>query len=162
MIEVRLAETTDAAVIAALAQEVHALHATALPAVFQPPTATVVSPADIRRLTTQREHVLLVALVAGEVVGYAHAEVQELPVTPYKRASALLHLHAMGVTAAHRGHGVGRALLTAVRDAAAARGLTGVSLDVYAFNTAGRAFYEREGFVVLHERLVSQIPARPA
>lgn len=162
MIEVRLAAAIDAAAVAALAQEAHALHAAALPGVFQPPATPVVSPGEIARLATRPEHLLLVALQTGEVVGYAHAEVQEAPATPYKRASALLHLHAMGVSAAHRRRGVGRALLEAVRGAAAARGLSGVSLDVYAFNAAARAFYEREGFVTLRERLVTPGSVRPA
>lgn len=159
MTEVRPAEPRDAPAIAALVQEMHAFHAAALPELFQPPEATVMTPADVVRLTARPGFLLLVAVQEGSVVGYAHAEVQEEPATAYKRASALLHLHAMGVTASRRGGGVGRALLAAVREAAAARGLAGVSLEVYAFNTAARAFYAREGFAPLRERLVA--PALP-
>jgi GNAT superfamily N-acetyltransferase len=115
---------------------------------------------DVQRLAQQLEHVLLVATRSGEIVGYAHGEVQEAAAGPYKRASALLHVHAMGVTAAHRGCGVGHALVTAVHAAAAARGLTEVSLEVYAFNTDARTFYEREGFLPLRERLVAPVRAR--
>ena len=154
MTEVRPAAPADAAAVAAIAQETHALHAAALPEIFQPPPSTVLTPADVERLTAQAGHVWLVAVRDGRVVGYAHAEVQETPATAYKHASAELYLHAMGVTAAHRGGGVGHALLGAVRDAAAARALGGVTLDVYAFNGGARAFYEREGFVPLRERLV--------
>jgi GNAT superfamily N-acetyltransferase len=159
-IEIRFVERAEASAVARLAQEVHAFHSAALPELFQPPTTIVVTPADIERLATQPGQLLLVAVRAGEIVGYAHAEVQEVPATRLKRASAILHLHAMGVTAAHRGAGVGRALLAAIRDAAAARGLAGVSLEVYAFNAAARAFYEREGFAPLRALLVSPAPAR--
>lgn len=66
---------------------------------------------------------------------------------PARPCTCTRHLHAMGVAAAHRGREAGGALLRAVREAAAARGLAGVSLEVYAFNAAARAFYERAGFV---------------
>src|SRR3712207_6672133 len=105
MTEVRLATPGDAAAIAAVALEVHALHAAALPDVFQPPTEAVVSPADIARLISHPGQVVFAAVAEEEVIGYAHAEVQELPATSLKRASSLLHVHAMGVTAARRGSG---------------------------------------------------------
>jgi hypothetical protein len=89
---------------------------------------------------------VLVAREAGRVEGYAHAEVQETPETAYKRAGATLYVHAMAVSARSRGRGVGRALLAALRDAAAARGVAELSLDVYAFNAAARAFYLDAGF----------------
>ena len=161
MTEVRPAEPRDAPAVAALMQEMHAFHAAALPELFQPRDWAVITPQEVERLAARAGHVLLVAVQAGCVVGYAHAEAQESPATAYKRVSALLHLHAMGVTAARRGGGVGRALLAAVRDAAAARGLAGVSLEVYAFNSAARAFYLREGFAPLRERLVAPAPPAP-
>jgi len=64
----------------------------------------------------------------------------------------------MGVAEQHRGRGVGHALLAAVRAIAASRALDGVSLEVYAFNAAARAFYEREGFVGQRERMVRMAP----
>ena len=158
MIEVRRAEPGDAAAVARVALEAHEVHAAALPAVFQPPSAAVVTPAEIARLAARPGHLLLVAVIEGAVVGYAHAEVQESPGTPYKRPSAALHLHAMGVSAAHRGRGAGRALVGAVRSEGAARGLPEVSLDVYAFNTAALTLYEREGFAPLRLRLVAPTP----
>ena len=155
MIEIRPAAVTDTPAIAALAQEVHAIHAAARPDLFQPSSATVVTATDVAHLAMDPNLVVLVAIVAGEIVGYAHAEVQRTPATSYKQAHAVLHLHAMGVTARSRGRGVGRAILSAVRAAARSRELGEVSLDVYAFNSTARAFYECEGFVPLKERLIA-------
>lgn len=160
-VDVRPALAADAAVVAALMQEAHAVHAAALPDVFQPPTSLVATPRDVTDLLADPGRLLFVAVLAGRVVGYAHAEVQATAATPYKRPSALLYLHAMGVAAADRGRGAGRALLDAVRDAAVARGLHGVALDVYAFNAAARALYAREGFVPLRERLVAPLAVPP-
>ena len=154
MIEIRRAESADAAAVAAIARETHDLHATALPEVFQPGSSAVVAAEDIARLSERPGHVVLVALLDGEVAGYAHAEAQETPASGYKRASAMMHVHAMGVTADRRGRGVGHSLLMAMRREAAQRGLSGISLEVYGFNEAAHAFYAREGFAIERQRLV--------
>ena len=159
MIEVRRARTTDAAALAALAQEAHAVHAAALPDVFQPASrGPVLTPAEAARVVEAPGQLWLLALDGGAAVGYAHAEVQEAPASPYKLPSRRLHVHAMGVRAAARRRGVSRALLAAVRAEAAERGLPEVSLEVYAFNSAARALYAREGFAPLRELLVWRHP----
>ena len=159
MLQIRPAEPADAPAIAALAREVHAQHAAALPDVFQPPGPSVVTAADIEDLLARPRQILLVASRADAFAGYVRAEVQEEPATKIKRASTVLHLHEMGVVPTQRRHGVGRALLRALRAAAVACGAHGVSLDVYAFNADARAFYAREGLVVLRERLVAPAEA---
>lgn len=55
----------------------------------------------------------------------------------------------MGVVAAHRGRGVGAALLAGHLDQARAQGLRALSLSVEDGNVAARALYERHGFVVV-------------
>ena len=161
MTHVRPAELRDASAIAALVQEMHVLHATALPDVFQPGSATVTSAEEMAERIGGDGSTWLVAERDGAVVGYARAEVQAEPATAYKRASAMLHVVTIGVTAAQRSTGAGRALLDALRALAVERGLDGLSLDVYAFNAAARRFYEREGFTTLRERLVAPLPRRP-
>lgn len=55
----------------------------------------------------------------------------------------------MGVAAAWRGQGVGRALLVGCIDQARALGRRALSLSVEDGNTAARALYERNGFTVV-------------
>ena len=157
---VRPAEPRDAAALTALVQEMHVLHATALPGVFQPPASTITSPDEVTTWIASPGRVWLVAERDGTVVGYAHAEVQIEPPTAYKRASRTLHVHAIGVTASLRGRGSGGALLAALRRTAAERALVGLTLEVYAFNAGARRFYEREGFTLLRERLVAPVDPR--
>ena len=53
----------------------------------------------------------------------------------------------MVVAAAHRGHGVGRALIMAAVAAARERGLVAIDLDVFAHNAAAIGLYRSCGFV---------------
>ena len=55
----------------------------------------------------------------------------------------------MGVAAAHRGRGVGSALLAGCVEQARGLGWRGLSLSVEDGNTAARALYEGHGFVVV-------------
>ena len=108
-------------------------------------------------MVEQTNHLLLVAVDRGEVVGYAHAELQSGPATAYKLANPQLHVHAIGVAASRRRRGAGSVLVAALRAEARERGVSELSLEVYAFNEAARRFYEREGFVRLRERMVSPL-----
>lgn len=110
---------------------------------------------------SQPGHRWVVALVDGRVVGYASAEEQREAETPYKRARAALHVHAMAVLEAERGRGIGRALMAGLRVLAARDGLGELTLEVYAFNDRARDFYAREGFVPLRALLVSRPDAAP-
>ena len=156
-IAVGRAEPADAAAVAALSHAVHAMHAAALPEVFQRADAPALAPADIAREIERAGPLFLVARRDGDFAGYARAELQDEPATALKRASRLLHVHEMAVRPEHRGHGVGRALLGAMRAVAVERGARGVTLEVYAFNAEARAFYAREGFAPLRERLVAPV-----
>ena len=162
MITVRPAEPADAPAIAALVCGVHAMHARALPDVFQPADAAPATPASVATLIERAGPLFQVAVRDGAVAGYARGELQEEAATALKRASRVLYLHEMGVAPEHRQHGVGRALLVAIRAAAVAWGARGVVLDVYAFNAAARAFYAREGFTPLRERLAAPLEPDPA
>jgi ribosomal protein S18 acetylase RimI-like enzyme len=157
MIEIRRARPDDFQTIAKLAQEAHAFHADALPEVFQPANARVVSADDIAQLLAAPRSLLLVATVDGIGVGYAHAEVRETAATIYKRSHSALHVIAMAVAPSLRRQGIGRALLAAVRAEARALRLPELSLEVYAFNTTARTFYEQAGFASLREYLVAPV-----
>ena len=86
----------------------------------------------------------LVAEVDGRVVGY----VRLAPPTPLPESRHVLMINGLAVDPAARGHGVGRALLTASEEHAAELGAIKLSLRVLATNTAARAMYEHAGFQV--------------
>jgi ribosomal protein S18 acetylase RimI-like enzyme len=63
-----------------------------------------------------------------------------------KLAPDSLLMDGIYVAGAARGHGIGTALLDAIKAEAGARGLTRVRLDVIESNPRARALYERQGF----------------
>ncbi|MIL09540.1 GNAT family N-acetyltransferase [Salmonella enterica subsp. enterica] len=83
-----------------------------------------------------------VGLVNGEVVGWCDIV----------RSNRATHAHCgtlgMGIVPAHRGKGVGLALITAALDMAWAAGFVRVDLTVYAENDRALALYKKMGFVV--------------
>lgn len=148
-VEVRPATPADVAALVPLVREAHAFHARALPSLFRPPEEAMLDAAEVAAAIARPGHFWLVAADDARVVGYASAEERREPETPYKRASAVLHVHAMAVAESERGRGVGGALMAALRAEAARRRLEGMTLEVYAFNERAQAFYAREGFAPL-------------
>ncbi len=61
-------------------------------------------------------------------------------------ARPLINVHDLAVLPAHRGRGVGRALLDAVTRAARTRGCCKVTLEVLEHNARARHVYEHAGF----------------
>jgi ribosomal protein S18 acetylase RimI-like enzyme len=154
-IVIRKAVEQDAAILGALNADVQAVHAAALPWLFKPPGPDTFSPGEVKRLLAEPDSLIFIAEVDGTAAGYAYAEIQERPETPFVHAYEMIYLHHLSVRPAHRRHGVGSALLGAVRTAAAEAGIALVALDVWTFNDAARAFFRRHGFAAYHERMWS-------
>jgi ribosomal protein S18 acetylase RimI-like enzyme len=107
----------------------------------------------------QVDHVALIALDEGRCVGVVRA-VRD------RDDRSLAHL-ALTVVDAYQGRGLGRALIAAIRDAAAARGVRALLLDIHPENTVmqrlvrslGVSLGYRDGAV--HGRLALHAAAPP-
>ena len=86
----------------------------------------------------------LVAELDGEVVGYVRLQ----PPTELVENAHVLAVNGLATRASARGHGVARALLTAVEGRAREVGASKISLRVLATNTAARRLYESAGYAV--------------
>jgi RimJ/RimL family protein N-acetyltransferase len=87
---------------------------------------------------------VLVAVVDGAVVGYAHLGFAE----PIESNAHVLMLRGLAVDPAHQGRGVGRRLAAAAVEEARARGARRLRLRVLGHNPAALRVYEASGFVV--------------
>ena len=150
---VRRAEADDAAVVASLNADVQAIHAQALPQRFKSPSPDAFSPEHAASLISDPDNLVYLAILDGEPVGYAYAEIAHRPETPFNYAFSMIHLHHISVRPQARRCGVGRALLASVRAEAEKAGIDLITLDVYMFNEAAREFFRREGFSPYVERM---------
>jgi ribosomal protein S18 acetylase RimI-like enzyme len=66
------------------------------------------------------------------------------------------YLHHLAVARQHRGRGLGRALVEESLTRLRAHGITKCNIFLYAGNSAGRAFWRREGWVLREDLIVVQ------
>ena len=153
---IRKATEQDADVLLALNADVQAVHATAIPWLFKPPGPQTFPPAAVKDLLAEPDNLVFIAEVDGIAAGYAYAKIQQWPETSFTHACDMIYLHHLSVNPAHRRHGVGSALIAAVRAAATEIGIALIALDVWTFNEEARAFFRRRGFAAYNERLWSR------
>ena len=108
--------------------------------------------ADYERWLAEPGSFALVADVDGEAAGYAMVRLQgpdETWVTDERRAE----LETLAVLPAHRGAGIGAALMDAVDEQLDRLGIDDVWLAVVAGNTDALRFYERRGLRTYAHRM---------
>lgn len=96
---------------------------------------------------------LIAADDAGERQGFVHAE----PMLDIFTDQVAAYIPLLAVTEAAEGQGTAKALMAAVEDWARGHGYASLSLDVFASNARGRAFYDRLGYGEETLRLVKDI-----
>jgi ribosomal protein S18 acetylase RimI-like enzyme len=100
---------------------------------------------DMRKFVAEsvaRQRPRFIALMGDQAVGWC--DVVEKPRETLKHSAVL----GMAVARAHRGRGIGSALMERTLAAAKARGFTRIELTVRLDNEPARKLYERFGFVV--------------
>lgn len=155
-LRVRRAGADDAALISSLNADVQALHAAGFPERFKPPGPETLPPAEVADLLRQPGTLAFIAELGTAPAGYVYAETIAQPETSLRHAYEMMHVHHISVRPEFRRHGVGAALLAAVRAAANDAGITLLTLDVWTFNAEARAFFARNGFSAYIERLWSR------
>ena len=110
----------------------------------------------IRRLgeiADHPDHGLLVAEIGGRVEGWIQVSLPRIFETPLQAEIA-----GLIVDESARGGGIGRTLLEAAEGWARARGCRAIRVRSNVVRERARAFYEREGFVVIKTQRVFEKP----
>ena len=90
---------------------------------------------------------LLVADLDGKEVGFSIAQIQETPMFNCLVQRKYAYIYDIVTDPTVRSQGVGRLLLTAMKEWAKSEKMTHLELSVLAENGAAIRFYEREGFI---------------
>jgi diamine N-acetyltransferase len=152
-VTVREATEADAGSISLLNTDVQAAHASAVPWLFKPAGPDTFSPDVVASLLDELGNLVFIAEVESSPAGYVYAEIIDRAETSFNYAYQMIYIHHVSVRPTLRRQGVGRALLEAVQAEANKRDIRMISLDVWTFNDAARAFFSRSGFTAHSERL---------
>jgi ribosomal protein S18 acetylase RimI-like enzyme len=152
-ISIRRATPDDAELVSSLNVDIQAIHAAALPERFKRPGPASFTATETRDLLAKSDNLVFLAFAHTTPAGYAYAEIIRRPETSLTHAYQMVYLHHISVRPEHRRHGVGSALLDAVRGSASSFDITLLTVEVWSFNDAARAFFHRHGFEHYIERL---------
>lgn len=135
--------TEEAAQVAALHEQIQAIHANGRPDLF---IAEYEDSMGLMLWHASQEHKrVLVAEAEGQLLGYAVIQYVNRDATPYTHSRRLLHVEELCVDENHRRSGAGKALMNYITEDAKKRAYPRVELDVWDFNESARRFYEAIG-----------------
>lgn len=139
-----LATASDRAVVNALAKQVHELHVSWRPDIFQMPEE-LYSKERFQDCVRQRQ--LYVAKLNGIVAGFVLLKIKEYDAPGYVRRTVMI-IDEICVDKALRGHGIGMRIMEEVHALARAFGCTDLQLGVYPQNDDAVGFYQKCGFTI--------------
>jgi len=158
MVKIRPARPEDYEALCEIIDEVDALHREHLPHIFQKPAGPVRERDYLLGLMADDEAGLFVAELEGRLVGFVDVIVRDTVPLPLLVPRRVAIVDNLAVQAGHRRSGIGQALMETAQEWAAARGATSIELNVYAFNQAAIAFYQRLGYQTHSFRLRRPLP----
>jgi GNAT superfamily N-acetyltransferase len=88
---------------------------------------------------------LVVAELDGELIGSGYARIESSKI--YLKHQQHAYLGFMYVLPQHRGKGVNKIVINALKEWAGSRGITELRLEVYYKNTSAIKAYEKVGFI---------------
>ncbi len=157
-ITIREAAPDDLDALAALLDQISAMHVEALPEYFKAVDGRASAEWMLREVADNLLSVLLVAEEDGQVVGLVHLSEREAEDHPTLAPRRYLKVRTLVVAESRRGRGIGTALMRRAHEWAEARGLVEAELNVYEFNRGAIDLYERLGYTTRARRMVRKMP----
>ena len=140
----QLAIPADRAEVNAIAKQVHELHVTWRPDIYQPAEEQF----DEELFTEAiRNRQMYVAKISGEVAGFVALKRCTYDWPGVVRRTAMI-LDEFGVHQMCQGHGIGKAMMEDVHALARAYGCSDLQLRVYPQNDDAVGFYQKCGFTI--------------
>lgn len=139
-----LARPGDREAVNALAKQIHDLHVSWRPDIFEP-AAEMYPEERFRDAVQQRQ--LYVARVGGLIAGYALLKMRSYDWPGVVRRK-VMEVEELCVDENCRGQGIGTEMLAEIRALAKAFGCTDLQLSVYPQNDDAVGFYQKCGFTI--------------
>lgn len=142
---VRQAEVSELPRINEIRRYVNDVHAEGRPDIFRPGFNSQLQQ-HLYDCYSKENWRIFVAVLDGEVCGFASVEYLDRPESPYSLARRMYHVEEFGVDPSFHRMGVASALVDFMKQDARERGFGKIELDMWEFNTGALAFYEAAGF----------------
>jgi len=143
---------TDAALLAALNEEVQQKHHRMHPGIFKPYDREGIE-AEISRYLSQDGAMAFIAWDDQLPAGYLIALERHTRESAYKYASDSLYIDQISVLSSHRGQGIAKALLAYVLDICREKRIGRIELDHWSANEEARRFFSKAGFTYCKETM---------
>jgi ribonuclease HI len=144
-VRVRPATKADYPAVISIIEELERQHVAAVPEFFSFETYDE-QVRDLDEVMAAKDSALLVADMAGTVVGYIHMAVQKRDAHPGIVPGAFVKIRDLAVSSKYHKVGAGTALMQAAEEWTRERGLKTLDLNVWDFNKGAFAFYQKMGF----------------
>jgi len=99
---------------------------------------------DLEEMITASHIELLVAEINNELTGSGYARIEKAK--PYLQHIEKAYLGFMYIVPEHRGKGINKKIIDALKDWSLSKNVTEIRLDVYELNIAAIKAYEKAGF----------------
>lgn len=149
---IREMASADQGAIAALYDDLDAVHRAELPGLFRRTDGAARGAAFFREIEGDADAAMFVA-DEGEVVGFVYVVVRDAPDLPIFVAQRRGLVNDLFVREDRRRGGLGRALVMEAEGWARRRGADGVEAVVYEFNHGAKALFASMGYGALSRRL---------
>ena len=157
---VRYAKKKDLDRINALRKQLHDLHCTGKPDIFQKPFGDKLT-AEIRKMYHNKDGILVVSEKDEDIQGFAYAVCYTIKDSPYWDERKYCKICEVCVDKALRGQGIGTELVEYIGKESAEKGFEKLEMEVWEFNAAACAFWEKRGFTT-YLRCMERKPAAAA
>ncbi|WP_010649819.1 GNAT family N-acetyltransferase [Oceanobacillus massiliensis] len=152
----KISETKDYKLVAALNKHVHDLHYHLYPRYFNKYNEELFKEI-FKELVEDTGFTFLLLENGGEAVGYAWIEMRDYPESPLKKGYKSVYVHQISINASKRNQGYGTALMEHIYKLAKNCGIDLVELDYWLENTVAKEFYEKHKFVRYREMVYKEL-----
>jgi ribosomal protein S18 acetylase RimI-like enzyme len=150
--KIRDALKSDLGSISELLLIVHRLHVSAHPGTYRE-IPHEVAMAFLAARMAEKDAYMRVAELDSELLGYCSATIRSSPSIPLFQPRRFVYVNEVVVQPDSRMGGVGRALIADLKELARQDGVEEIELDVSHFNSGAKAFFKRQGFELLREKV---------